>query len=81
MSTATLNIKVSPRRMLTAREAADYCGLPLKKFSHYCRVLPVRFPGGEVLYDKNDLDLWIEGLKSGLPNNDDDIVGQLRKAS
>lgn len=77
MSTATLNIKVSPRRMLTAREAAEYCGLPLKKFTHYCRVSPVRMPGVDIRYDMRDLDEWLDGMKSGLPNGDDDIIERL----
>lgn len=79
MSTATLNIKVSPRRMLTAREAADYCGLPLKKFTHHCQVSPLQLPGEEIRFDMKDLDEWLDGMKSGLPNGDDDITGKLGK--
>jgi hypothetical protein len=79
MSTATLNIKLSPRRILTEREAADYCGLPAKKFSHFCRVSPVQLPGVNVRYDIRDLDEWLDGMKSGLPNGDDDIIGKLGK--
>lgn len=79
MSTATLNIKVSPRRMLTDREAAEYCGLPLKKFSHYCPVQPVKLPGGDLRYDIRDLDEWLDGMKSGLPGGDDDILDKLMK--
>ena len=79
MSTATLNIKVSPRRMLSAREAADYCGLPLKKFPMACKVAPVQLPGVDVRYDIRDLDQWIDGLKGDTPNDDDDIIGKLGK--
>jgi hypothetical protein len=78
VSTATLNIKVSPRRMLTAREAAEYCGLPAKKFPAVCRVAPVALPGDELRYDMRDLDDWLDGLKGGAPN-DDDIIGKLGK--
>ena len=77
MSTATLNIKLSPRRMLSAREAADYCGVPQKKFSVVCRVSPVQLPGVDLRYDMRDLDEWLDGLKSGMPNGDDDIIGKL----
>lgn len=76
MASATLNIKVAPRRMLPAREAADYCGLPAKRFPHECRVSPVVMPGGAKLYDMHDLDRWIDSLKSG-DDVDDDIVGRL----
>lgn len=79
MNTATLNLKVSPRRMLTAREAAEYCGLPLKKFSHYCSVPPVQLPGVDARYDMRDLDEWLDGMKAGVPNGDDDITGKLGK--
>jgi hypothetical protein len=74
---ATLNIKISPRRMLSAREAAEYCGLPTKRFSLVCNVSPVAMPSGMRLYDIRDLDGWIDGLKSELPIDDDDIVRRL----
>ena len=79
MSTATLNLKVSPRRMLTIREAADYCGLPQKKFTHYCRVSPIQIGGVDQRYDMRDLDHWLDGMKSGLPDGDDDIIALLKK--
>ena len=77
MTSATLNIKVSPRRMLTGREAAEYCGLPFKRFQLECTVTPVEMPGGAKLYDMRDLDEWIDGLKSEIPSDDDAILGRL----
>jgi hypothetical protein len=77
MSSATLNIKVSPRRMLTVREAAAYCGLTPKRFPLECSVSPVEMPGGAKLYDMRDLDQWIDGLKDGAPNDDDAILSRL----
>jgi hypothetical protein len=77
MSTATLNIKIAPRRMLTAKEAAGYCGLSEKGFAHFCNVPPVQLPGPELRYDMHDLDAWLDSLKTGVPYADDDIVGRL----
>ena len=77
MSMATLNIKVSPRRMLSAREAAIYCGLSPKHFAIDCSVSPVQMPRGSKMYDTRDLDNWLDGLKNEFPNSDDEIVGRL----
>lgn len=79
MNIATLNLKTTPRRMLTEREAAEYCALPIKKFSHFCPVAPITFPGVPPRFDQKDLDHWIDSLKTGLPNGDDDIIGRLHK--
>ena len=77
MASATLNLRVSPRRMLTAREAAEYCGLPAKRFITECSVTPIEMSSGAVRWDMHDLDGWIDNLKTGQPNADDDIVGRL----
>jgi len=77
MATANLNIRMVPRRMLTAREAAEYCGLPAKRFQGECGVPPVAMPSGTRLYDMRDLDTWIDGLKAGASDSDDDILGKL----
>ncbi len=77
MASATLNIKVSPRRMLTAREAAEYCGLSPKRFPLECTVSPVEMPGGAKLWDMRDLDAWIDGLKDGAVNDDEIILSRL----
>lgn len=78
MSSATLNIKVSPRRMLNERESAEYCGIPPKRFSTTCPVTPVLL-ADQRRYDMKDLDEWLDGLKSGAPNDDDTIIGKLGK--
>jgi hypothetical protein len=77
VSIATLNINVQPRRMLSAREAATYCGLPVKRLAVDCAVAPVVMPNGKQLYDKSDLDGWIDRLKGGTIAADDDILGKL----
>jgi len=76
MASATLNIKISPRRMLPANEAANYCGITVKRFPHECRVAPVAMPGGSKLYDIQDLDAWLDSLKSG-NDADEEILGRL----
>jgi len=49
MSTAMLNIRMTPRRMLPLREAAEYvgyAGAAAKKFTGLCPVTPVEMPDG-----------------------------------
>lgn len=68
-----LNIRVMPRRILNAREASVYCGLKIGRTG----VAPIDMPGGIKLYDMRDLDMWIDGMKSGAADSDDDIIGKL----
>jgi hypothetical protein len=77
MATANLNIRVAPRRMLSTKEAAEYCGLVAKRFTGDCGVTPVAMPSGIRLYDMRDLDQWIDGLKGGAGDSDDHILGKL----
>ncbi|WP_225906204.1 hypothetical protein [Ensifer canadensis] len=78
MATATLNLKVNHRpRMLSLKEAAEYCGLAVKRFPGACRVSPVAMPTGERLYDLRDLDSWLDALKDGGADSDDEILGKL----
>lgn len=75
MGTATLNLRVSPRRMLSANEAGVYCGLPAKQLP----VPPVEMPNGKKLYDIRDLDDFLDRLKALQANADDDVIGRLGK--
>ncbi|TIQ46369.1 MAG: hypothetical protein E5X49_02065 [Mesorhizobium sp.] len=77
MSMAMLNIRMTPRRMLPLREAAEYVGVPSKRFAAVCPVTPVGMPDGSRLYDIRDLDRWLDSLKSGDALSDDEIVGKL----
>lgn len=77
MSTATLNLRISPRRMLSEREAADYCGRTTKRFKAECRVPPVTFGNGDLRYDIRDLDGWIDAMKNGAPDEREDILSRL----
>ena len=77
MASATLNLNVTPKRMLRKAEAAHHCGLGAKQFVADCPVRPVRFPSGAELFDVRDLDAWIDSLKAGSGDVDDDILGRL----
>ena len=65
MAAATLNLNVVEKRMLSASEAASYCGLAAKHFKTLCPVPTVMMAGRFPLYDKRDLDQWIETEKTG----------------
>ena len=77
MPSATLNLRVSPRRIISRREAAEYCGVPVKRLIADTGVKPVIMPHGEEMFDILDLDVCIEGLKAAQPTNHDDIVERL----
>ena len=76
MALATLNIKLPPRRIVSEREAAGYCGLQVKYFKTDCPVKPVALPRGKTAYDMQDLDRWLDTLKSG-NHEDDEILSRL----
>lgn len=65
MAAATLNLNVVEKRMLSASEAASYCGLPAKHFKTFCPVQPVKMAAKFDLWDKRDLDVWIDTEKAG----------------
>lgn len=73
MSLATLNVRMTPRRMLTEREAAEYCGMTIKRFPA-SRVQPVAMPDGSHRYDMKDLDAFIDNLKGGAEAGDDEFL-------
>jgi hypothetical protein len=73
MPSATLNLRVSPRRMLTAREASDYTGVSAAQLP----VRPVELPNGKRLYDLHDLDAFLDGLKGDMAADDEAIIARL----
>lgn len=78
MSSASLNISVVEKRMLKQSEAASYTGLAVKHFKAACPVQPIELRPGTVLYDKRDLDTWIDGMKTGAEMaSQDAILGRL----
>jgi hypothetical protein len=78
MAATSLNIHLIDKRMYREAEAAEYTGVPHKSFRVFCPVQPVRMTPKLLLWDKRDLDLWIDGLKAEAANHShDDIVGRL----
>jgi hypothetical protein len=78
MSSATLQINVVPKRLLKKSEAASYCGRSVKRYEVECPFRPVEMPNGDLLYDVQDCDRWINSLKNGTKVDDaDDIVSRL----
>ncbi|WP_192815604.1 hypothetical protein [Methylocystis sp. ATCC 49242] len=77
MASATLQLNIIPKRMLTKAEAAHHCGRPVKRFEVECGVAPVRFPNGDLRFDVKDLDAWLDSLKGGSSSDADDIVSRL----
>ena len=77
MNTATLNLRVAPRRMLSEKEAAEYVALPLAVFRSSCSVPPVEMPHKRRLFDMHDLDRWIDSMKTGTADTDEDILSRL----
>lgn len=74
MSTATLNLRVLSKRMLTLAEAAHHCGRPSKQFERECPVQPVSFANGDRRYDVRDLDAWIDTLKGDVQSAGADAI-------
>ncbi len=64
MATATLSLRVQPFRLLTKAEAAHYCRRSVRKFESQCPVQPLEMADGDLLWDVQDLDRWIDSLKS-----------------
>ncbi len=78
MATTNLNISVIDKRMMKQSEAASYSGLPVKHFKAACPVRPVELKEGTLLWDRKDIDLWIDGVKSGaMTETRDDILSRL----
>lgn len=78
MANANLNINIIEKRMLKQSEAADYTGLPAKFFQATCPVQTVEMRPGTVLWDKRDLDKWIDAMKEGAEMaTQDTILGKL----
>jgi hypothetical protein len=78
MTLTTLNLRVHPYRLLTKAEAAFYCRISLKKFAIQCPVKPIEVTARDFRWDVQDLDKWIDSLKSSnLDESADSIVARL----
>ncbi|CAN7495293.1 hypothetical protein [Rhizobium sp. LjRoot254] len=76
MSNATLWIRPMPRRLLSEREAAEYLGVPVKRF-HGLGISPIELVPGVRNYDIHDLDARVDLVKAGSGDPDDDVLGRL----
>lgn len=74
MANANLTINVNEKRMLKQSEAAVYTGLPLKHFKATCPVPPIEIRPGMILWDKRDLDNWIDAIKEGAEMATQDVI-------
>lgn len=72
-----LDVRMTPRRMVNAREAAEYTGLTAGIFKAACPVAPIEMAHGRQLYDLRDLDRWIDTLKAGASDDDDALLSRL----
>lgn len=73
----TFNIRVVQPRLMSAKDAAGYVGLPASRFPATCPVVPIAMPGGAKLYDVRDLDKWVDIVKAGSADPDDAILNLL----
>ena len=72
------SVTITPRRLLTAKEAADYCGITQKQLRFQTGIAPVALPNSKQLFDIRDLDRFIESCKSpSAALSDDDILARL----
>jgi hypothetical protein len=74
MTVATLSLWVRPYRLLKKTEAAHYCRLSVKNLETQCPVRPIKMPDGELLWDVQDLDKWIDSLKAGVGDDTADAI-------
>jgi len=57
---ATITVVFREKRLLTRSEAASYMNLPETAFEDVCPVPPLEILAGEKLWDKRELDEWID---------------------
>jgi len=74
MSSAVVQFNIIPVRMMKATEAARHCGRSLTRFKIECPVTPVKFSNGELRYDVQDLDVWLNSLKAGAGDHEADAI-------
>ncbi|MBQ4808901.1 hypothetical protein J4717_15610 [Phaeobacter sp. HS012] len=78
MATTNLNISVIDKCMMRPSEAASYSGLPVEHFKATCPVRPVELKQDTLLWDRKDIDDWIENVKSGaVSDTREDILDRL----
>lgn len=71
-----LALPLPAKRLLTAKEAAAYCGVSVNTMKAYVKVMPVKI-GNCVRYDVQELDRWLDGQRQSEPLTGDDWLGML----
>ena len=74
MTSAVVQFNIVPKRMLTKSEAAHHCGRSIKRFVAECPVRPTKFPNGDLRWDVQDLDAWLDNLKAGSVDSDAETI-------
>lgn len=59
------------KRLLTADEAASYCGVSVSTLRAHVRVDPLKI-GNCTRYDVKDLDRWLDSRRESVPETADD---------
>lgn len=65
-------------RLLKLKDAAGYCGMPVRNFRRHIGIAPVRL-GPHELWDREKLDAYIDALQGGKPKAGADL-GDAAKA-
>jgi len=76
MSAIMIEIPIQPR-LLTKAEAARYCRLGLARFTARCPVQAIEIDDNKRVYDRQELDGWIDSLKKGNADTEDEILSKL----
>lgn len=66
------------KRLLTLREAADYCGVSTGAFQNHCPVLPCVLEARVVRYDVRAIDGWIDRMSGYRMPSHDQILERLK---
>jgi predicted DNA-binding transcriptional regulator AlpA len=57
-------------RLVTLKQAADYCGMSPPIFRRLCPVRPIRFSERLIRYDLVDIDRWIDDMHPKTVNHE-----------
>jgi hypothetical protein len=76
--TAKLKLPIEPR-LLGQDRAAAYCDLSIAAFTSVCPVKPIRI-GTRKLYDRVQIDRWLDTYTTERPDSNEEILERLRNA-
>jgi len=64
--------------MLSARDAAKYSGLSVRRFKAICPVCPAQLASHIVKWDIRLIDVWLDSLQSNNINDIDSLIDNLK---